>query len=64
MMRIMSNDVVRLAGDLPEVELSAGERGIVRSAWYYPNVAFEVEFGRNEGMKFLLSPDQLLPEQS
>jgi hypothetical protein len=64
MMRIMSNDVVRLAGDLPEVELSAGERGIVRSAWYYPNVAFEVEFGRNEGMKLLLLPDQLLPERS
>jgi hypothetical protein len=57
---ILSNDVVQLADDLPELKLHAGDRGIVRTAWYFPNVAFEVEFGREHGIKLLLLPDQLL----
>lgn len=56
---IMSNDVVQLADDLPELKLHAGDRGVVRTAWYFPS-AFEVEFGRENGIKLLLLPDQVV----
>jgi len=42
--QIMSNDLVRLRDDLPALLLRRGDRGIVRSAWFYPHIAFEVEF--------------------
>ena len=62
MPQIMSNDVVRLVADLPELHLKAGDKGVVRSAWYYPNVAFEVEFDRDgESGGRLLLEDQVLP---
>jgi hypothetical protein len=38
------DDWVRLTRDIPELELSAGELGIVRSMWCSPYLAFEVEF--------------------
>ena len=43
--QIMSNDHVRLVRDVPELALREGEVGVVRSSWYVPVVAFEVEFG-------------------
>ena len=38
------DDRVRLTHDLPELSLRAGELGIVRTAWQFPYLAFEVEF--------------------
>lgn len=43
--QIMSNDQVRLIRDVPELALREGAVGVVRSSWYLPVVAFEVEFG-------------------
>ena len=44
MRQIMSNDQVRLVTDVPELALREGDVGIVRSSWYVPVVAYEVEF--------------------
>jgi hypothetical protein len=38
------DDIVRLMQDIPELSLSRGEVGIVRSTWFAPSVAYEVEF--------------------
>lgn len=38
------NDVVRLMKDVPELSLHRGELGTVRSTWFAPAVAYEVEF--------------------
>src|SRR4051794_7052776 len=38
------DDLVRLNQDIPELELHSGELGIVRSTWFAPTVAYEVEF--------------------
>ena len=40
------DDVVRLTQDVPELSLTRGEVGIVRSTWFAPTTAFEVEFHR------------------
>ena len=56
------NDHVRLACDLPELELSRGEVGVVRSKWCAPDIAYEVEFhtlGMAETTRALLSVDQI-----
>jgi uncharacterized protein DUF4926 len=60
-----TDDLVRLTRDLPELSLSRGELGVVRSIWFAPNAAFEVEFGRNEHLtRVLLLPDQVEIEES
>ena len=38
------DDHVQLTQDVPELSLTKGEVGIVRSTWCAPYVAFEVEF--------------------
>jgi hypothetical protein len=38
------DDVVRLNQDIPELELMRGQTGVVRSTWFAPTVAYEVEF--------------------
>ena len=38
------DDVVRLNQDIPELELHRGQTGVVRSTWFAPTVAYEVEF--------------------
>jgi hypothetical protein len=38
------DDTVRLTKDIPELALNRGELGIVRSTWFAPSVAYEVEF--------------------
>jgi hypothetical protein len=38
------DDTVRLTKDIPELSLNRGELGIVRSTWFAPSVAYEVEF--------------------
>ena len=43
------DDVVRLNQDIPELALSRGQRGVVRSTWFAPSVAYEVEFVDKDG---------------
>lgn len=38
------DDYVRLTQDIPELSLSRGQLGVVRSTWFAPSVAYEVEF--------------------
>lgn len=38
------DDVVCLNQDIPELELVRGQKGVVRSTWFAPSVAYEVEF--------------------
>lgn len=38
------DDIVRLKKDVPELDLQSGETGVVRSTWFQPEVAYEVEF--------------------
>jgi hypothetical protein len=38
------DDRVRLTQDLPELSLSRGTVGVVRSTWFAPTIAYEVEF--------------------
>jgi len=44
MRRPRVDDVVRLTQDIPELALNRGELGVVRSTWFAPSVAYEVEF--------------------
>ena len=44
MQAISTNDRVRLTEKLPELDLYAGQVGVIRGAWFYPNIAYEVEF--------------------
>lgn len=37
-------DVVALTKDIPELAIYRGTKGIVRSIWFAPTVAYEVEF--------------------
>ncbi len=38
------DDFVRLMQDIPELALHRGEVGVVRSTWFAPSMAYEVEF--------------------
>lgn len=38
------DDRVRLTQDLPELSLTRGAIGVVRSTWFAPTIAYEVEF--------------------
>ena len=38
------DDQVRLNQDIPELHLRTGMLGVVRSTWFAPTTAFEVEF--------------------
>lgn len=56
------DDYVRLMSDIPELSLSRGEIGVVRSTWFAPSIAYEVEFhqiGHDYQTRALLLPDQL-----
>ncbi len=60
------DDFVRLTLDIPELSLSRGEIGVVRSTWFAPSVAYEVEFhqiGHDYQTRALLRPDQLQVEE-
>jgi hypothetical protein len=45
------DDFVRLIKDIPELGLARNEVGIVRSTWFAPHIAYEVEF-RPRGQDF------------
>ena len=38
------DDFVRLTQDIPELSLNRGAIGVVRSTWFAPTTAYEVEF--------------------
>jgi hypothetical protein len=38
------DDFVRLTTDIPELSLHRGDLGVVRSTWFAPTTAYEVEF--------------------
>lgn len=53
---------VRLIRDIPELSLARGEVGVVRSEWFAPEVAYEVEFfvtGLHDSTRALLMQDQI-----
>ena len=56
------DDRVRLTHDVPQFALSRGAVGIVRSTWFAPSVAYEVEFhkiGHDYQCRALLMPEQV-----
>lgn len=56
------DDFVRLTQDVPELLLSRGEVGVVRSTWFAPTTTYEVEFsqiGRDAQTRALLRPEQV-----
>jgi Domain of unknown function (DUF4926) len=59
------DDVVRLTQDIPELSLNRGEVGVVRSTWFSPSVAYEVEFrqvGHDYQTRALLLAEQVIVE--
>jgi hypothetical protein len=62
------DDFVRLNQDIPELELSRGQVGVVRSTWFAPTVAYEVEFdldgGVSAGRRALLLERQVTVEEA
>lgn len=56
------DDFVRLTQDIPELALNRGEVGVVRSTWFAPTVAYEVEFhpvGLDHQTRALLLAEQV-----
>ncbi len=59
------DDFVRLTQDIPELALQRGEVGVVRSTWFAPSMAYEVEFhpvGLAGETRALLLADQVQVE--
>ena len=60
------DDFVRLTRDIPELSLHRGEVGVIRSTWFAPSTAYEVEFhpiGLTHETRALLLPEQLQLEE-
>lgn len=60
------DDYVRLITDIPELALNRGEVGIVRSTWFAPSVAYDVEFhqkGQVHETRVLLMAEQVEVEE-
>jgi len=60
------DDVVRLNQDIPELSLSRGQLGVIRSTWFAPSVAYEVEFADSQceyGTRALLRDSQVTLEE-
>jgi len=58
------NDRVRLMHDIPNKLLHRGEIGVVRSLWFSPAVAYEVEFNSPDSdfpSRALLQDEQVEP---
>lgn len=61
------DDRVRLTQDIPELSLIRGELGVVRSTWFAPSVAYEVEFrgtGSDYETRALLLAEQVEVDES
>ena len=60
------DDFVRLTQDIPELSLNRGEIGVVRSTWFAPTIAYEVEFhqtGLDYRTRALILSEQLQVEE-
>ncbi len=60
------DDFVRLTRDIPELSLHRGEIGVVRSTWFAPAMAYEVEFhpiGLDHQTRALVLAEQLEVEE-
>jgi hypothetical protein len=60
------DDFVRLTRDIPELSLHRGEIGVVRSTWFAPTLAYEVEFhpiGLDHQTRALVLAEQLEVEE-
>ncbi len=60
------DDFVRLRQDVPYLSLQRGTIGVVRSMWFAPHVAYEVEFhpvGFSHETRALLAEEQLELEE-
>ena len=60
------DDLVRLTHDIPELALNRGEVGVVRSTWFAPSIAYEVEFhptGLDHATRALLLAEQVEVEE-
>ena len=60
------DDFVRLTQAIPELGLPRDEVGVVRSTWFAPNLAYEVEFhikGADHQTRALLLANQLRVEE-
>ena len=60
------DDYVRLTQDIPELALNRGQVGVVRSEWFAPSVAYEVEFhkiGHDYQTRALLQAQQVEVEE-
>jgi len=60
------DDFVRLTQDIPELALNRGEVGVVRSTWFAPSIAYEVEFhhpGLDHATRALLMAEQVQVEE-
>ena len=59
------DDYVRLVKDIPELGLNRNEIGVVRSTWFAPEIAYEVEFhpkGQDHQTRALLLAEQVAVE--
>jgi hypothetical protein len=66
MRRPLIDDFVRLTQDIPELALNRGQVGVVRSTWFAPSMAYEVEFhkiGNDYQTRALLMPEQVEVEE-
>lgn len=60
------DDFVRLTQDIPELSLNRGQVGVVRSTWFAPSIAYEVEFhpiGLDHQTRALLMAEQVAVEE-
>ena len=60
------DDFVRLTRDIPELALRSGQVGVIRSTWFEPTPAYEVEFhkiGHDYQCRALLMPEQVEVEE-
>ncbi len=60
------DDYVRLIQDIPELALNRGQVGVVRSTWFHPTIAYEVEFhmvGMSSQTRAVLLGDQVAVEE-
>lgn len=60
------DDFVRLTTDIPELSLHRGDVGVVRSQWFAPTTAYEVEFhpvGLDQQTRALLLAEQVEVEE-
>ncbi|HEX2970975.1 MAG TPA: DUF4926 domain-containing protein [Tepidisphaeraceae bacterium] len=60
------DDFVRLMTDIPELSLRRGDVGVVRSTWFAPATAYEVEFhpvGIDSHTRALLLAEQVQIEE-